>query len=75
MNDLDTIQKLESELEKLAAQKRTSEEKGKKYKEDSEQVRFPYWWCLCFSSVFDLLDLSNAWLWELPSKYTLQGAM
>ena len=37
MNDLDTIQKLESELEKLAAQKRTSEEKGKKYKEDSEQ--------------------------------------
>uniref|UniRef100_A0A8C9EVC8 Myosin VC n=1 Tax=Pavo cristatus TaxID=9049 RepID=A0A8C9EVC8_PAVCR len=37
MNDLDTIQKLESELEKLAAQKRTYEEKGKKYKEDSEQ--------------------------------------
>lgn len=42
MNDLDTIQKLESELEKLAAQKRTHEEKGKKYKEDSEQVNFPY---------------------------------
>ncbi|NXN89993.1 MYO5C protein, partial [Bombycilla garrulus] len=37
MNDVDTIQKLESELEKLAAQKRTYEEKGKKYKEDSEQ--------------------------------------
>ncbi|XP_075753372.1 unconventional myosin-Vc isoform X2 [Pelodiscus sinensis] len=36
-NDLDTIQKLEVELEKLAAQKRTSEEKGKKYKEETEQ--------------------------------------
>ncbi|NXK92977.1 MYO5C protein, partial [Formicarius rufipectus] len=36
-NDMDTIQKLESDLEKLAAQKRTYEEKGKKYKEDSEQ--------------------------------------
>ncbi|GAB0194103.1 unconventional myosin-Vc [Grus japonensis] len=37
MNDMDTIQKLELDLEKLTAQKRTSEEKGKKYKEDSEQ--------------------------------------
>ncbi|KGL79708.1 Unconventional myosin-Vc [Tinamus guttatus] len=37
MNDLDTIQKLELDLEKLTAQKRTYEEKGKKYKEDSEQ--------------------------------------
>ncbi|XP_074405462.1 unconventional myosin-Vc [Zonotrichia albicollis] len=37
MNDVDTIQKLESELEKLTAQKKTYEEKGKKYKEDSEQ--------------------------------------
>ncbi|NWT91956.1 MYO5C protein, partial [Urocynchramus pylzowi] len=37
MNDVDTIQKLESEVEKLTAQKRTYEEKGKKYKEDSEQ--------------------------------------
>ncbi|NWX31458.1 MYO5C protein, partial [Notiomystis cincta] len=37
MNDVDTIQKLESELEKLTAQKRTYEERGKKYKEDSEQ--------------------------------------
>ncbi|KAM6387833.1 unconventional myosin-Vc [Pluvialis apricaria] len=37
MNDMDTIQKLESDLEKLTAQKRTYEEKGKKYKEDSEQ--------------------------------------
>ncbi|NWY69447.1 MYO5C protein, partial [Erithacus rubecula] len=37
MSDVDTIQKLESELEKLTAQKRTYEEKGKKYKEDSEQ--------------------------------------
>ncbi|NXU98890.1 MYO5C protein, partial [Cettia cetti] len=37
MNDVDTIQKLESELERLTAQKRTYEEKGKKYKEDSEQ--------------------------------------
>uniref|UniRef100_A0A8D2PJ69 Myosin VC n=1 Tax=Zosterops lateralis melanops TaxID=1220523 RepID=A0A8D2PJ69_ZOSLA len=37
MNDVDTIQKLESELEKLTAQKRTYEEKEKKYKEDSEQ--------------------------------------
>ncbi|NWR04653.1 MYO5C protein, partial [Paradoxornis webbianus] len=37
MNDVETIQKLESELEKLTAQKRTYEEKGKKYKEDSEQ--------------------------------------
>ncbi|KAM7152092.1 unconventional myosin-Vc [Macrochelys suwanniensis] len=36
-NDLDTIQKLELDLEKLATQKRTSEEKGKKYKEDTEQ--------------------------------------
>ncbi|NWQ97149.1 MYO5C protein, partial [Burhinus bistriatus] len=37
MNDMDTIQKLELDLEKLTAQKRTYEEKGKKYKEDSEQ--------------------------------------
>ncbi|NWU66512.1 MYO5C protein, partial [Pterocles burchelli] len=37
MNDVDTIQKLELDLEKLTAQKRTYEEKGKKYKEDSEQ--------------------------------------
>ncbi|NWZ02915.1 MYO5C protein, partial [Loxia curvirostra] len=37
VNDVDTIQKLESELEKLTAQKKTYEEKGKKYKEDSEQ--------------------------------------
>ncbi|NXG73373.1 MYO5C protein, partial [Baryphthengus martii] len=37
MNDMDTIQKLELDLEKLNAQKRTHEEKGKKYKEESEQ--------------------------------------
>ncbi|NXG02113.1 MYO5C protein, partial [Sakesphorus luctuosus] len=37
VNDMDTIQKLESDLEKLTAQKKTYEEKGKKYKEDSEQ--------------------------------------
>ncbi|KFV13812.1 Unconventional myosin-Vc, partial [Tauraco erythrolophus] len=37
MNDMDTIQKLELDLEKLTAQKRTYEEKGKKYKQDSEQ--------------------------------------
>ncbi|NXI17862.1 MYO5C protein, partial [Irena cyanogastra] len=37
MNDVETIQKLESELEKLTAQKRAYEEKGKKYREDSEQ--------------------------------------
>ncbi|XP_009468551.1 PREDICTED: unconventional myosin-Vc [Nipponia nippon] len=37
MNDMDTIQKLELDLEKLTAQKRTYEEKGKKYREDSEQ--------------------------------------
>uniref|UniRef100_A0A663LVX7 Myosin VC n=1 Tax=Athene cunicularia TaxID=194338 RepID=A0A663LVX7_ATHCN len=36
MNDTDTIQKLELDLEKLTAQKRTYEEKGKKHKEDSE---------------------------------------
>ncbi|NXG13282.1 MYO5C protein, partial [Grallaria varia] len=36
-NDMDTIQKLQSDLEKLTAQKKTYEEKGKKYKEDSEQ--------------------------------------
>ncbi|KFU87255.1 Unconventional myosin-Vc, partial [Chaetura pelagica] len=36
-NDMDTIQKLELDLEKITAQKRTYEEKGKKYKEDSEQ--------------------------------------
>nr|XP_048723478.1 LOW QUALITY PROTEIN: unconventional myosin-Vc [Caretta caretta] len=36
-SDLDSIQKLELELEKLVTQKRTSEEKGKKYKEDTEQ--------------------------------------
>ncbi|XP_067411952.1 unconventional myosin-Vc isoform X2 [Emydura macquarii macquarii] len=36
-SDLDTIHKFELELEKLATQKRTSEEKGKKYKEESEQ--------------------------------------
>uniref|UniRef100_A0A8C9MM70 Myosin VC n=1 Tax=Serinus canaria TaxID=9135 RepID=A0A8C9MM70_SERCA len=40
VNDVDTIQKLESELEKLTAQKKTYEEKGKKYKEDSEQVNY-----------------------------------
>lgn len=40
MNDMDTIQKLELDLEKLIAQKRTCEEKGKKDKEDSEQVNF-----------------------------------
>ncbi|KFO94087.1 Unconventional myosin-Vc, partial [Buceros rhinoceros silvestris] len=37
MNDMDTIQKLELDLEKLTARKRTYEEKGKKYREDSEQ--------------------------------------
>ncbi|KFW94423.1 Unconventional myosin-Vc, partial [Phalacrocorax carbo] len=37
MNDMDTIQKLELDLGKLTAQKRTYEEKGKKFKEDSEQ--------------------------------------
>ncbi|PKU48096.1 unconventional myosin-vc [Limosa lapponica baueri] len=37
MNDMDTIQKLELDLERLTVQKRTYEEKGKKYKEDSEQ--------------------------------------
>ncbi|XP_075287719.1 unconventional myosin-Vc isoform X2 [Opisthocomus hoazin] len=37
MNDMDTIQKLELDLEKLTAQKRMYEEKGKKCKEDSEQ--------------------------------------
>ncbi|NWS54145.1 MYO5C protein, partial [Chunga burmeisteri] len=36
-NDMDTIQKLQLDLEKLTAQKRTYEEKGKKFKEDSEQ--------------------------------------
>ncbi|XP_074862567.1 unconventional myosin-Vc isoform X2 [Carettochelys insculpta] len=36
-NDRDTIQKLEVELEKSVTQRRTSEEKGKKYKEDTEQ--------------------------------------
>lgn len=40
MNDMDTIQKLELDLKKLTAQKRTYEEKWKKYKEDSEQVNF-----------------------------------
>lgn len=38
MNDVDMIQKLELDLEKLTAQKKAYEEKGKKYKEDSEQV-------------------------------------
>ncbi|XP_071611267.1 unconventional myosin-Vc isoform X1 [Heliangelus exortis] len=37
VSDMDTIQKLETDLEKLTAQKRMHEEKGKKYKEDSEQ--------------------------------------
>ncbi|NXW91469.1 MYO5C protein, partial [Alopecoenas beccarii] len=37
MNDVDTIQKLELDLEKLIAQRKTYEEKGEKYKEDSEQ--------------------------------------
>ncbi|KFQ28398.1 Unconventional myosin-Vc, partial [Merops nubicus] len=37
MNDTDTIQKLKLDLEKLTVQKRTYEEKEKKYKEDSEQ--------------------------------------
>ncbi|NXY81164.1 MYO5C protein, partial [Alcedo cyanopectus] len=36
-NDMDTIQKLESDLEKITAQKTTFEEKLKKYKEDTEQ--------------------------------------
>ncbi|KFQ10582.1 Unconventional myosin-Vc, partial [Leptosomus discolor] len=37
MNDMDTIQKLELDLEKLSAQKRAYEEQGKRHKEDSEQ--------------------------------------
>ncbi|KFP33739.1 Unconventional myosin-Vc, partial [Colius striatus] len=37
INDVEMIQKLELDLEKLTAQKRTYEEKGKKYKEDSER--------------------------------------
>ncbi|KFP76898.1 Unconventional myosin-Vc, partial [Apaloderma vittatum] len=37
VNDMEIIQKLELDLEKATAQKRTYEEKGKKYKEDSEQ--------------------------------------
>ncbi|NWX39431.1 MYO5C protein, partial [Steatornis caripensis] len=37
VNDVDIIQKLKLDLEKLTAQKRIYEEKGKKYKEDSEQ--------------------------------------
>lgn len=40
MSDVDTIQKLELDLEDLTAQKRMYEEKGKKYREDSEQVHF-----------------------------------
>lgn len=50
MNDMDTIQKLELDLEKLTAQKRTYEEKGKKYKEDSEQVH-----CNCHLGAFILV--------------------
>lgn len=62
MNDMDTIQKLESELEKLTAQKRTYEEKGKKYKEDSEQVNYNFHLCaFIFKLCFQLQDLSNAW--------------
>lgn len=61
MNDLDTIQKLELELEKLTAQKRTYEEKGKKYKEDSEQVHFPYFfWCLYFS-----WKIVHCWIYQM----------
>lgn len=60
MNDLDTIQKLESELEKLAAQKRTYEEKGKKYKEDSEQVRFPYLGGACV-----LVQFLICWIYQM----------
>ncbi|NWH58378.1 MYO5C protein, partial [Geococcyx californianus] len=37
MNDMNTIQKLELDLEKLTAEKRTYEDKGKKYKEDTKQ--------------------------------------
>ncbi|NXX80200.1 MYO5C protein, partial [Urocolius indicus] len=37
MNDVEMVQKLELDIEKLTTQKRTYEEKGKKYKEDSEQ--------------------------------------
>ncbi|XP_027696656.1 unconventional myosin-Vc isoform X1 [Vombatus ursinus] len=36
-NDMEKIQKLESELEKLAIQKRTCEERGKKHKEIMEE--------------------------------------
>jgi len=64
MNDMDTIQKLELDLEKLTAQKRMYEEKGKKCKEDSEQVNFS--WHLgdfiLVEILFQLVDSSNAWL-------------
>ncbi|NXF18591.1 MYO5C protein, partial [Rhodinocichla rosea] len=55
MNDVDTIQKLESELEKLTAQKRTYEEKGKKYKEDSEQVIIATCVLLFLNNGFEIL--------------------
>ncbi|NXY47309.1 MYO5C protein, partial [Ceuthmochares aereus] len=37
MNDMNTIQKLQLDLDKLTAEKRTYENKGEKYKEDTEQ--------------------------------------
>ncbi|NWH70489.1 MYO5C protein, partial [Piaya cayana] len=37
MNDTNTIQKLQLDLEKLTAEKRTLENKGERYKEDTEQ--------------------------------------
>lgn len=62
MNDVDTIQKLESELEKLTAQKRTYEEKGRKYKEDTEQVNYDCYLCaFILKKCFQLLFLSLSW--------------
>lgn len=60
MNDMDTIQKLELDLEKLTAQKRTYEEKGKKSREDSEQVNFN-----CHLGAFILNSFFSYWIYQM----------
>ncbi|CAJ0939016.1 unnamed protein product, partial [Ranitomeya imitator] len=51
-HDADKLHKVEKELEKSLTQRKSQEEKGKKYKEDTEQVHVPCVhcrdsWCHC----------------------------
>lgn len=44
-NDVETIQKLQLDLEKLTTQKKISEEKEKKHKDDYQQVNISEVYC------------------------------